>query len=121
MKERITALGELPAFASYFWDFPRKLLLQPQTVEWKSKIYNSHHAGALQARLRAIDPFDKENIRQGLRELATELGQSAGNIMQLARFCVTATRVGGPVPATMEALGKQETCQRIEKVIQTWQ
>ncbi len=67
--------------------------------------------------LTEVEPFSAEAIHVAFREKAEELGVKAGSFFGPVRGAISGKKVSPPLFESIEALGRQETLQRIKHAV----
>jgi glutamyl-tRNA synthetase len=105
VQEKITKLGEYPAFAGFFFDGrgePDPALLDPSVL-----------AAAREA-LAGVEPFSAEAVEQALRGMAERLELKPRQAFQPIRVAVTGSTISPGLFESLELLGKEESLRRLE-------
>ena len=92
---------------------PRKTTPE-QTVDILSNII---------ATLEQVESWDEETLERALRGLAQEMGLKAGQVFSPIRQAVTGKKVAPPLFATLVAVGRETTLQRLRDALarlQAW-
>jgi glutamyl-tRNA synthetase len=103
VKEKISTLGEYPAYAGFFFSEPAadgspdSSALLDRTVE----------------ALAGLEPFAAEPIEAALREVADELGLSPRKAFQPIRVAVTGSTVSPGLFESIELLGRDVALARL--------
>ncbi|MGB2874251.1 MAG: glutamate--tRNA ligase [Gaiellaceae bacterium] len=104
VQEKITTLGEFPAFAGFL--FGR---VEPDPAQLGDGAVLPAAAEAL----AEVEPFEAEQIEAALRSLAERLGLKPREAFQPIRLAVTGSPVSPGLFESLELLGKEETLSRI--------
>jgi glutamyl-tRNA synthetase len=104
VQEKITTLGEFPAFAGFL--FAR---VEPDPEQLGDGAVLPEAAAAL----AEVDPFEAERIESALRGLAERLGLKPRDAFQPIRLAVTGSSVSPGLFESLELLGKEEALARI--------
>jgi glutamyl-tRNA synthetase len=102
VQEKITTLGEFPAFAGF-------LFARPEPAQQADGTVLSTAAAAL----AEVEPFEAGTIEAALRSLAERLGLKPREAFQPIRLAVTGSTVSPGLFESLELLGKEETLARI--------
>ncbi|MDH5405165.1 MAG: glutamate--tRNA ligase [Candidatus Aminicenantes bacterium] len=70
----------------------------------------------LQERLNKLESFDQASLEQCLRETAEELSISAARLIHATRVGLTGQAVGPGIFELLEAMGKERTLRRLERL-----
>ncbi len=92
---------------------PRKTTPE-QTVEILTNII---------ATLEQVESWDEATLEQALRGLAQEMGLKAGQVFSPIRQAVTGKKVAPPLFATLVAIGRETSLQRLQRArqkLQVW-
>jgi glutamyl-tRNA synthetase len=105
VQEKISRLGEYPAFAGFFFarvEPPPELLdgVRPVLAEARGT-------------LAAVDPFTSESIEAALRGLAERLGLKPRDAFGPIRAAVTGSKVSPGLFESLELLGRDESLARL--------
>jgi glutamyl-tRNA synthetase len=103
VQEKITTLGEFPAFAGFLFEpvSPDPALLDPRLL------------AAAEETLAGIELFAAGPIEQALRDLCERLGVKPRQGLQPIRVAVTGSTVSPGLFESIELLGRDETLARI--------
>jgi glutamyl-tRNA synthetase len=117
IQERIRTLDEAVEIAGFFFrpvvePKPSDLIGKGMTAQLSAEA--ARRARAVIASLPALTP---EVAEQPLRDLAQELGLSAGQLFGILRIAVTGQPVSPPLIESMEILGQPETLARIDHAV----
>jgi len=104
VQEKITTLGEFPAFAGFLF-----APVEPDPDQLGDGAVLPEAAAAL----ADVEPFEAENIEAALRELAERLGLKPRDAFQPIRLAVTGSSVSPGLFESLELLGKDEALARI--------
>ncbi|MEJ2355282.1 MAG: hypothetical protein P8Y62_05230, partial [candidate division WOR-3 bacterium] len=64
-----------------------------------------------------LEPFDKQNMEDALRQLSEELGCKAGELIHPVRLGVSGMTFGPGLFELLEVLGKEKVIKRLKKFI----
>ncbi len=123
MKERLSSLNDVTQFCSYFFEDPK---VGPQH-ELHSKMWKSNSGMSemnddlvqavlvdkLAAKLEQDPSFTVASISDAYAVIAKELNVSLGELYNLSRYLLTGSKIGAPVPPTVEILGKETVVKRL--------
>jgi len=73
----------------------------------------------LRERLDGLESFTKTACEEAFRDLVSELGMKAADLVHPVRVALTANPVGPGLFETMAILGKEKTLKRLSQIIQT--
>jgi len=104
VQEKITTLGEFPAFAGFL--FAR---VEPDPAQLGDGAVLPAAADAL----AGVEPFEAGEIESALRALAEQLGLKPREAFQPIRLAVTGSSVSPGLFESLELLGKEEALARI--------
>lgn len=118
MKERVT-------FPSDFWEHGKFFFRAPDHFDEQviAKKWNDDAVRVLSAyrdALAALQILSAEAAKSALDSVTASLGIQAGKIMQALRVTLTGGASGPDLMVTMEILGKEEVCNRIDYAIRTF-
>jgi glutamyl-tRNA synthetase len=103
VQEKITTLGEFPAFARFFFE----------RVQPEEPLADGAVLPAAAETLERVDPFDAPTIEAALRDLAERLGLKPRQAFQPIRLAVTGSNVSPGLFESLELLGRDESLSRI--------
>ncbi|MEW6569222.1 MAG: glutamate--tRNA ligase [Chloroflexota bacterium] len=119
IQERIRTLEEAAEMAGFFF----RPTVEPDPAHLVGKGMTSHQsaeaarrAAELLASLPEITPAAAE---QPLRQLADQLGLSAGQLFGILRLAVTGQPVSPPLIESMQIIGRSEVVARIQRAAET--
>jgi glutamyl-tRNA synthetase len=104
VQEKITRLGEYPAFAGFLFERRDGAAAGERDLEVLA---------AAAETLRDVEPFTAEAIEQALRALCERLELSPRKALQPIRIAVTGSKVSPGLFESIELLGREETLARI--------
>lgn len=113
IQKRIVTLDDAPEMAGFFFKeevHPNPEALVGQKMDPASSAAAAHRACQLLERLPVIS---HETAEQPLRDLAEEMGLSAGQLFGILRVAVTGQTVSPPLLESMEIIGKETVLRRI--------
>jgi glutamyl-tRNA synthetase len=117
IQERIATLDEAPGMAGFFFQDE----VQPKPEELVgNKMTPAESAKAARRAyqvLKALPGIDAERAEAPMRQLAEELGLSAGQLFGILRVAVTGQAVSPPLFQSMEIIGREKVLSRIRKAI----
>jgi len=114
IRERIVTLDEAPQISGFF--FQDDLQMDPQELIGKKMMPVESARAARRAYqvLRSLPEITLELAEPPLRELASELGLTAGQLFGILRVAVTGRSVSPPLFQSMSIIGKDKVLERIE-------
>ncbi|HLH27030.1 MAG TPA: glutamate--tRNA ligase [Chloroflexota bacterium] len=117
VQERLKRLDEAPDLLEFAFadglDYPSKLLIaKGLTAESSRKAM----AAALEF-LRTTPDFADEPLEAALRRIADEVGVKFGQLAMILRVAVTGRQVSPPLTASMVAIGRERTVQRVAEAL----
>ena len=106
VQEKIARLGELPAFAGFFFTD-----IEPPAAQDgdRTLVQAAHEA------LEELEPFTAEPIEAALRNLAERLELSPRKAFQPIRVAVTGSKVSPGLFESLELLGKERSLARLRR------
>lgn len=114
-KDRVKTLGQLKEQLVLLYNGPQqydqaalKKWIKPETKQLLEK---------LSKRLESIEPFQNENLSLAIKELCSELNIKLVALAQPIRIALTGTSASPGVFALLEVVGKQESIDRVAKLI----
>jgi glutamyl-tRNA synthetase len=108
VQEKITKLGEYPAYAGFFFD---------GRGEPDSSLLDGRVLAAAQEALTAADPFTADEIEQALRAMAERLELKPRQAFEPVRVAVTGSTVSPGLFESLEILGKDESLARLSEAV----
>jgi glutamyl-tRNA synthetase len=113
VKERISFLTDVPAFADYMFGPVTGFDEEYAAKHWKAE--TSGQMTELANRLAALAPGDwtVPMIEGVIRGYAEEIGLSAGKLIHPLRLAITGKRVGAGMFETMAILGQEKSIERL--------
>ncbi len=114
VQERLRVLGEAPdllefAFAEELEYRTEQLIAKGLTAESSRMAM----AAALEV-LQGAEDFSDEPLEQALRQVADRVGVKFGQLAMILRIAVTGRSVSPPLTASMAAIGRERTLERVE-------
>jgi glutamyl-tRNA synthetase len=104
VQEKITRLGEFPAFAGFFFG-----PVEPDPEQ----LADGAVLPAAAETLAGVEPFEAERIERALRALAEQLGLKPREAFQPIRLALTGSKVSPGLFESIEILGKEESLARL--------
>jgi glutamyl-tRNA synthetase len=118
IQERINTLEEAVDIAGFFFRpsvDPDPAQLMGKNMDAKSSADAARRAGEVVSSMETIEPAVLE---ARLRELADDMGLSAGQLFGILRIAVTGQPVSPPLIETMHVLGRDEVIARISRAVE---
>ncbi len=117
IQERITTLDDAPEMAGFF--FAADVKPEPRSLIGKNMTPAQSAEAARKAYriLANLPSISHEAAEAPMRQVAQELGLSAGQFFGILRQAVTGQPVSPPLFESMEIIGKQVILQRIQSAI----
>ena len=117
IQERLKRLEEAPDLLEFAFvdelEYPSKLLIAKGLTADSSR---KAMAAALDF-LRATPDFTDEPLEAALRQIADDVGVKFGQLAMILRVAVTGRTVSPPLTASMVAIGRERTVQRVEEAL----
>jgi glutamyl-tRNA synthetase len=110
---RLTTLDDAPAMAGFF--FKDQVSPTPETLvgQKMTPAQSAEAARRACSLLEGMEEISHTSAEQPLRQLAEELGLSAGQLFGILRAAVTGQTVSPPLLESMEVVGKETVIRRI--------
>jgi glutamyl-tRNA synthetase len=105
VQEKISRLGEYPAFAGFFF---ARVEPPPELLDGVGPVL-----AEARGTLAAVDPFTSESIEAALRGLAERLGLKPRDAFGPIRAAVTGSKVSPGLFESLELLGRDESLARL--------
>jgi glutamyl-tRNA synthetase len=105
VQEKITKLGEYPAFAGFFFEAVDP---DPALLDGSAPVL-----AAAEEDLGAVEPFSAQRIEEALRGLAERLELKPRDAFQPIRVAVTGSKVSPGLFESLELLGRDESLARL--------
>ncbi|MDL2245433.1 glutamate--tRNA ligase [Parabacteroides sp. OttesenSCG-928-J18] len=116
MKERVNFVKELWDASAFFFKAPDSY--DEKTVKKRWKEDSAAQLTELIEVLRTREPFDSAGTEEEVKAWIENKGYHLGNIMNATRLALVGEGKGPHIFDITEALGKEETINRLEKAIQ---
>jgi glutamyl-tRNA synthetase len=117
IQERLKRLDEVPDLLEFAFlddlEYPSKLLIAKGLTAESSR---AAMAAALEF-LRATPDFADEPLEAALRQIADDVGVKFGQLAMILRVAVTGRTVSPPLTASMVAIGRERTAERVEEAL----
>ncbi len=111
---RVRTLAEAAAMSRFLFREPEVPADEVETLPPEA----SSWLGAAEDALSTLEPFDAASIEASLRRLASSLGTTLRALQAPIRLATTGARVGPPLFAALELLGRAATLRRLERLIE---
>jgi len=112
--ERLRTLAQFPKDAD--WAFRESIEYEPEAcAKYLKKDSVPEALLRLAEKLSNVDPFEEAPIEEALRNLAGEMGISAGKLIHPSRVAITGRSVSPGIFEVMAILGKEETIRRLNE------
>jgi glutamyl-tRNA synthetase len=112
-KERSRKMGEIAENSIYFFRDPATY--DPQAAKKYFKAETLPFFDALFSKLAALEPFTHDNLEGLYRQLAEELGLSAGKLIHPTRLAVSGVSFGPGLFEMLELLGRETVVRRLRQ------
>jgi glutamyl-tRNA synthetase len=118
VQERLKLLGEAPDLLAFAFE---------ETLEYRSELLIAKGLTAESSRqamsaaldlLRETHDFTDEPLEAALRQVADAAGVKHGQLFMILRVAVTGRTVSPPLTASMAAIGRERTVERVEAALQ---
>ena len=117
VNERVKHLDEVPPAVAFL--FSDAVTMDPAAVE---KVLSAEQAPSLLDAcvdaLGAVEPFDAENIKVALLEVAEAAGVKSKVVFQAVRVAVSGTTVSPPLFESLELLGSERALSRLRGALE---
>ncbi len=113
IQERIRTLDEAVDLAGFFFQDaiqPEAELLLGKKMTAAESFEAAYKAHAV---IAGLDPYDTEPLERALRDLAEEMGLSAGQLFSILRNAVTGQPVSPPLIESMMVVGRETVLARV--------
>jgi glutamyl-tRNA synthetase len=115
VKDRCTLLTDFVPHTSFFFDTPTTFDTQSIKAKWNDDKKN--YFLALATSLQNLSTWEAANIEYSFKQLATEKNIKPGDLQLPFRVMLVGGKFGPPVFDIAALLGKENTLQRIEKLM----
>lgn len=116
MKDRVTFIKELWDLCSFFFIAPTEYDEKTTKKRWKED--SAAQLAELIEVLRTREPFDIEGTENEVKAWIESKGYHLGNIMNATRLALVGEGKGPHIFDITEALGKEESINRIQRAIE---
>jgi glutamyl-tRNA synthetase len=118
VRDRMKKLSEWPELTKYFFTQPEARKIAEIYSVLNLKVDIKTLLAKILEFLKNTDNWQSSDVWQtGLRKIADELKIKHSDIFMILRVCIWGDRITPPLYETMMVLGKEESLERIEKVI----
>jgi glutamyl-tRNA synthetase len=115
LRERITLLSDAPALLSFFFTPPSDYLPEQLVGKKHDRAETREALLATTARLCTLPDWTAAAILQAVRDVANALNWSLRELFAPTLYvAITGSDRGLPLPESMEILGRDESCRRLE-------
>ena len=118
IKEKCNFVNEFWSIGSYFFIAPAAYDAEVIKKRLNPASRNFIHEVALA--LQALEQFKAHEIEQAFKTTAEKLAIPAGHVMQLFRVAISGVGGGPALFEIVELIGREETQQRLSKVLTLW-
>jgi glutamyl-tRNA synthetase len=117
IRDRIRTLDEAVEIAGFF--FQETIEPDQERLVGKKMTIQESALAAKEAHdlIASLPSMDAEIVEKQLRQLAEDLGLSAGQLFGILRSAVTGQRVSPPLIESMEVIGKPLVLERIQTAV----
>ncbi len=119
LQERITTLDDAAEMGGFFFEEE----VHPDPIDLVGKKLTPAESATAARRaydlLAGLEQISVETAEEPMRELAEELGLSAGQLFGILRVAVTGKKVSPPLFQSMEVIGKEKVLERIQNAIES--
>ncbi len=115
MKEKVNFAKEIIEKGAYLFVTPTKYDEAVTSKKWKDGV--PQFMTAYLAHINKLNDYKADNLETSFKNLASELDQNPGQLMQPLRVAVSGEAGGPPIFEMLELLGKEEVNRRIEKAV----
>ena len=114
-KGKVKRLGELPAYAGFY--FVDEVKIDLQTIEKEFPPEAKARVKKLRDAFQLLTEFNAASIEQALKATAAQLGVKTGLLVHPARMACTGNTAGPSLYHLMEVLGKGAVIKRLDRVM----
>ncbi len=115
VKERATFISDLWQQTFFFFEAPTEYNAKVVKKRWKADV--PELLVELNAEFKQLEKFDTQNIHTVVETFINTKEIGMGKVMNAVRLAITGDAIGPDLKMIMEILGKEESCERIEKAI----
>lgn len=117
MKGRITFIADIWNDSRFFFERPSDYDEKIVRKKWSAEV--EEVLSAYVEELKAVEDWQKEQIKQKLEKVLEEKDIKMGKVMQPLRLTLTGSGAGPDLMDVLEILGKNEVIERIQMAIDT--
>jgi glutamyl-tRNA synthetase len=118
VKDRCTLLGDFWDHSAFFFRAPVEYNTAPFRIRWTEDKRSFFHLYA--KALHAISNWDGQTLEATFKQMAEQAGIKAGDLQLPLRIMLVGDKFGPPVFEIASILGKQETIERMERALRTF-
>jgi glutamyl-tRNA synthetase len=115
MKEKVNFAKEILEKGTYLFEAPTKYDEGVTSKKWKQGV--PEFLTAYLEKINSLPTYQAVELETTFKNLATELAQNPGQLMQPLRVAVSGEAGGPPIFEMLELLGKEEVNKRISKAV----
>lgn len=115
MKEKVNFAKEILEKGTYLFEAPTKYDEGVTSKKWKQGV--PEFLTEYLDKISALPIYEATELETTFKNLATELAQNPGQLMQPLRVAVSGEAGGPPIFEMLELLGKEEVNRRISKAV----
>ena len=115
MKEKVNFAKEILEKGTYLFEAPTKYDEGVTSKKWKLGV--PEFLTAYLEKINTLPTYEATELETSFKNLATELAQNPGQLMQPLRVAVSGEAGGPPIFEMLELLGKEEVNKRITKAV----
>jgi glutamyl-tRNA synthetase len=117
IQERIGTLDEAVEMAGFFFQEDVEPYAKDLVIKGLDPVQSADVARRCLQVLSNLPELTLASAEEPLRELAEELGLSAGQVFGLIRVAVTGQKVSPPLFESMEIIGREKVIDRLQKAM----
>jgi glutamyl-tRNA synthetase len=118
IKDRLTRLGEFTELTAFFFgpvpDYEASAIVPKKGTPEQARDVLMQVKDFLES---LPEPWTHEEWEGGMRQLAADMGLTAGDVFMVLRVAVTGSNVSPPLFESMEVLGKDEVLARVDTAL----
>ncbi len=115
MKEKVNFAKDILEKGTYLFEAPTKYDEGVTSKKWKQGV--PEFLTAYLEKINSLPTYQAVELETTFKNLATELAQNPGQLMQPLRVAVSGEAGGPPIFEMLELLGKEEVNKRIAKAV----